>query len=212
MAPQDSKIVVEILQSINNRTQSFRKIWRQFLTIYTHLMILRHPVILSRRNIQSLLKLFFDGWMVLMSVKLQVRMVYRTGFYEILQPSCANLFVWYSLPVSSKDTARHPPMSVHSDLRPISLTPTISKQLEAILGKWILAHIFDQTDKRQYGSMKGRSTTHALIDIVHHWSKVCTRSLCGLRQSFRPRWPQHSEVEYLRSPGIYDQLVVYFSL
>ena len=43
----------------------------------------------------------------------------------------------------------HPPMSVHSDLRPISLTPTISKQLEAILGNWILAHIFDQIDKRQ---------------------------------------------------------------
>lgn len=66
----------------------------------------------------------------------------------------------------------HPPMSVQSDLRPISLTPTISKQLEAIVGRWILTHVSDQIGKRQYGSLKGRSTTHALIDIVHHWSKA----------------------------------------
>jgi hypothetical protein len=24
-------------------------------------------------------------------------------------------------------------------------------------------------DKRQYGGIKGRSTTHALVDILHHW-------------------------------------------
>ena len=33
-------------------------------------------------------------------------------------------------------------------------------------------NLSDQIDKRQYGSLKGRSTTHALIDIVHHWSKL----------------------------------------
>jgi len=62
----------------------------------------------------------------------------------------------------------HPPMSVQSDLRPISPTATISKHLEAIVGQWILTYVSDQIDKRQYGSLKGRSTTHALIDIVHH--------------------------------------------
>ena len=68
----------------------------------------------------------------------------------------------------------HPPMSVQSDLRPFSLTPTISKQLEAIVGRWFLTYVSDQIDKPQYGSlhMKGRSTTHALIDIVHHWSEA----------------------------------------
>jgi len=41
----------------------------------------------------------------------------------------------------------HPPMSVQSDSRPISLTPTISKQLEAIVGNWILAYVNVNTDR-----------------------------------------------------------------
>ena len=32
MAPQDSKIAVEIVQSVNNRTQSLRKILRMVIT------------------------------------------------------------------------------------------------------------------------------------------------------------------------------------
>ena len=47
MAPQDSKIVVEILQSVNNRTQSLRKILRIVITdivINTLLgRVTRHP-------------------------------------------------------------------------------------------------------------------------------------------------------------------------
>ena len=66
----------------------------------------------------------------------------------------------------------HPPTSVQSDLRPISLTPTISKQLEAIVGEWILTHVCDRLDARQYGSLKGRSTIHALIDVFHNWNEA----------------------------------------
>ena len=66
----------------------------------------------------------------------------------------------------------HPPISVQSDLHPILLTPTISKQLEAIVGEWILTHVHDQLDKHQYGSLKGRSTTHALIDVFHYWNEA----------------------------------------
>jgi len=47
MAPQDSKIAVEILQSVNNRTQSFRKILGMVITdivINTlHGRVTRHP-------------------------------------------------------------------------------------------------------------------------------------------------------------------------
>ena len=47
MAPQDSKIAVEILQSVNNRTQSLRKILRMVITdivINTLLgTVTRHP-------------------------------------------------------------------------------------------------------------------------------------------------------------------------
>ena len=32
----------------------------------------------------------------------------------------------------------NPPASIEADLRPISLTPTVSKVLESIVGSWIL--------------------------------------------------------------------------
>ena len=49
----------------------------------------------------------------------------------------------------------NPPVSVDSDLRPISLTPTISKHLEAIVGGWILGMVGDQLDTKQFGGLKG---------------------------------------------------------
>ena len=44
--------------------------------------------------------------------------------------------------------------------------------LESIIGSWILDGVRSQLDDRQFGSLKGRSTTHALIDILHHWHKA----------------------------------------
>ena len=58
---------------------------------------------------------------------------------------------------------------IEEDLRPISLTAVLSKQLESIVGGWILDIIVDKLDVRQYGGMKGLSTTHALVDMVHNW-------------------------------------------
>jgi hypothetical protein len=63
----------------------------------------------------------------------------------------------------------HPPVALEKDIRPISLTPTISKVLESIVGEWISNLVVSHLHKRQYGGMKGRSTTHALVDILHHW-------------------------------------------
>ena len=66
----------------------------------------------------------------------------------------------------------NPPVNIESDLRPISLTATLSKILESFVGKWIFAEIGDKIDKRQFGALRGRSTTHALIDILHHWHEA----------------------------------------
>jgi len=41
-----------------------------------------------------------------------------------------------------------PPKSIEQDLRPISLTPTISKIFESIVGKWMLDAIGDKFDKK----------------------------------------------------------------
>ena len=64
-----------------------------------------------------------------------------------------------------------PPMSAESDIRPISLTPTVSKALESIFGRWILDVVGSQLDDHQFGSLKGRSTTHALLDMLYHRNK-----------------------------------------
>jgi len=70
----------------------------------------------------------------------------------------------------------NPPRKIESDLRPISLTSTLSKVLESIVGGWILEFVRNKLDIQQYGAIKGRSTTHALVDILHHWHQALDNS------------------------------------
>ena len=65
-----------------------------------------------------------------------------------------------------------PPKTVEQDIRPISLTPTISKIFESLVGRWMLDAIGDKFDQKQFGAIKGRSTSHALVDIMHKWHKA----------------------------------------
>jgi len=61
------------------------------------------------------------------------------------------------------------PSSIQSDLRPISLTPTLCKILESFVGRWLLQRIGTKFDPRQFGALRGCSTTHALVSITHQW-------------------------------------------
>jgi len=63
----------------------------------------------------------------------------------------------------------YPPSSIQSDLRPISLTLTLCKILESFVGRWLLQRIGTKLDPLQFGALRGRSTTHALVSITHHW-------------------------------------------
>jgi len=62
----------------------------------------------------------------------------------------------------------HPPRAIEYDLRLISLTATLGKVLESFIGAWILQRVSSRLDDRQYGALKQRSTTHALVDMLHH--------------------------------------------
>ena len=66
----------------------------------------------------------------------------------------------------------HPPRTIESDLRPISLVPTIAKLLESIIGSWILEAIEPHIYRYQFGSIICKSTTLALADMVHHWTQA----------------------------------------
>jgi len=50
------------------------------------------------------------------------------------------------------------PTSIQSDLRPISLTPSLCKILELYVGNWILDRVTAKLDPRQFGALRGRST------------------------------------------------------
>ena len=60
------------------------------------------------------------------------------------------------------------PEDITKDLRPISLTPTLSKTCEQFVTDWLLEYIKEKIDRRQFGSLKNSSTTHALLSFVHH--------------------------------------------
>jgi len=70
----------------------------------------------------------------------------------------------------------NPPSQIETDLRLISLTDTLSKVLESFVGRWILNELEGKLDRRQYGAIKGKSTTHELVDIIHHWHQALDKN------------------------------------
>ena len=70
---------------------------------------------------------------------------------------------------------------IPTDLRPISLTPTLSKICESFVSDWLISSIKNRIDKRQFGSLKNFSTTHNLISLVHHLLKETDASKCAVR-------------------------------
>jgi hypothetical protein len=91
-----------------------------------------------------------------------------------------------------------PPKSIQNDLRPISLTPTIRKVLDSLVGRWVLSKIADKFDARQFGALKSRSTIHALIDITH--IAPSTRSQHTSRHStirlFMRKWLHFASIQF----------------
>ena len=52
------------------------------------------------------------------------------------------------------------------ELRPISLTPDLGKVLEGMVAEMLLDDIRDNLDPKQYGNMKGKSTSHYLVYLI----------------------------------------------
>ena len=61
------------------------------------------------------------------------------------------------------------PPSSESDFRPISLTPCLAKVLEEFVAEWLINDIKDKIDPKQFGCLKGTSTSLCLLDIFHNW-------------------------------------------
>ena len=48
------------------------------------------------------------------------------------------------------------------------INSNVSKILESFIGNIILERIKERIDPNQYGVLKGLSTTHALVDLLHN--------------------------------------------
>ena len=53
-----------------------------------------------------------------------------------------------------------------SELRIISLTPFIGKMFERIVIDWLMHYVGSEIDWSQYGGIKGRSSSHYIIDMI----------------------------------------------
>jgi len=62
-----------------------------------------------------------------------------------------------------------PPKHIESDVRPIAVTNTIAKIAEKFVNRYqYFTKFYDEhTDVNQFGCVCGRSTTHALLKVMH---------------------------------------------
>ncbi len=60
-----------------------------------------------------------------------------------------------------------PVQDINNDIRPISLTATLSKVLESFNAEWIRDSICQKLDPKQFGAIPGSSSVDALISLLH---------------------------------------------
>ena len=80
------------------------------------------------------------------------------------------------LPLSWKEAdivpvpKQRPIQDINKHLRPISLTPILSKIAEDyIVHEFVIPAVLKKIDKRQYGTIPKSCTTHALVSMIHNW-------------------------------------------
>ena len=65
-----------------------------------------------------------------------------------------------------------PPVSIETDMKPISLTSIAAKMFESIIMKRVDETIVGEIDAKPFGGISGTSTTDVLVELVHMWYKA----------------------------------------
>ena len=77
-----------------------------------------------------------------------------------------------------------PPSTVENDIRPIAITNQLAKIAEKFVSKFFNEHFELHLDSNQFGCTSSRSTTHALIKILHQISQASDNSKNFIRILF----------------------------
>ena len=80
---------------------------------------------------------------------------------------------WKKAGVDVVATPKQKPVKdINNYLRPMSITPIISKLAEGIVVKnYVRPAVMAKIDDKQFGTITNSSTTHALISMLHTWTK-----------------------------------------
>ena len=70
------------------------------------------------------------------------------------------------------------------DMRPLSITIIASLLCESFVAEWIYEDIGHKIDPRQYGNVRGSSTTHGLIDFLDFTYKELEKRKTGVTATF----------------------------
>jgi len=109
----------------------------------------------------------------------------------------------------------NPPSSIQNDLRPIAILPVLAKVFESMIGRELLKFLEPNLDDSQFGSRKGRSTTHAIIALIHSWMESLDGggSVRAVFVDFRKAFDlvDHNLLfDKLKNYGIPDRLLLWF--
>ena len=93
--------------------------------------------------------------------------ILNSSYHENRLPSACKLADIIPIP------KQKPVRTINKDLRPISLTPIVSKLADELaVEQFIKATIFKVVNPNQYGTVPKSSTTHALMSTVHNLAKA----------------------------------------
>ena len=74
---------------------------------------------------------------------------------------------------STNLSMQKPVGDVNKHLRPISLTPILSKMSEDyVVDTYVKPAVLEWIDPQQFGAVPKSSTTHALISMLHSWNRL----------------------------------------
>ena len=104
---------------------------------------------------------------------------------------------------------KRPPKEIAKDIRPISLTSLLAKQLEKCVIKRLRTTTDGLVGENQYGNSKGLSTTHLLVKLLDTWLKALDKPNTAVRVVFLDYTKAFDRINHHKLMDKYSKLGVH---